>query len=785
MENGGRLCYDFGIHTMNNDADRFDIGGNMVTYGYSGYFHCSAGEMTVGGGWTNYDLYTNPSGSFKLTFTGTDDLKLWGKDEIYVPTLVIENASDRTITMEGTIRSGSLIGDGMQITARNTPNLSFDNTLGAMDITGNVTLAVAAKAMGGITIHGDLYSNGLTMGSSMLTVNGDLYLKAARTLTIGRSGKLNVSGDVHMNAGTLSLAGTTSISGSLYQSAGDLRPNGGTVYILGDYRLQSADESTGELEWGNSSGNLYMTNDRDCIIVGGNFIMQSNNAHSGKLTAGTLVVMGDFTQLSGNAHNFAASGTHKVLLCGTDLQNVSFQNTESRFQILHLSGKQERYRFTPNPCWNTLEENVDVPAEYYGETVAQGSCGTDVRYTLTDKGVLLISGSGAMKNYTYKSEMPWYAKLDQIKVIVIQDGVTSIGDYAFYGAPNLNSIRITESVTSIGDYAFKNCPVLDGVVLPSGLTKLGESAFYACSGLTAIEIPASLWTIQPYTFKNCTALAEVIFHEGNLMKISDGAFYNTAVTELVLPDCLSILDVYSFKNCAKLGSITLGSGLSQIREAVFYGTAIPTIEIPEGVTSIGPYAFKNCVALETIELPETLSSVGEASFYACTNLQSLELPDAVTTIGSYAFRKCAELRNVTFSDSLENIGESSFYGCESLFYLYIPENVTIIQGYAFKGCLNLGIVELPDSLKTLGESAFHTCTGLDEITIPGGVTKIGEYCFSGSTGIDYIYFLGDAPAIGEGAFNKLTATAYYPRGNATWTSAVRQNYGGSITWMAQ
>ncbi len=453
--------------------------------------------------------------------------------------------------------------------------------------------------------------------------------------------------------------------------------------------------------------------------------------------------------------------------------------------------------FTTHCCVRCGEQYVDSHLDALGHAyqngccvrcgaedgiIASGDCGADAAWQLYESGCLRFSGKGKMKDYTYKSEMPWYAYREQIVSVVLEEGVTSIGDYAFYGMPQLERISIASTVTDIGDYAFKNAPKINNVVLPEVLTSLGDSAFYACTSLTSIEIPAALWTIKPYTFKNCTALAEVTFHEGNLLKISDGAFYNTALTELRLPDCLDILDTFSFKNCAKLATIELGGGLTELREAVFYGTAIPTITIPEGITKVGPYVFKNCVKLESIELPESLTSVGEASFYACTSLKSLDLPDAVTRIGSYAFRKCLALDSVDFPESLVNIGESSFYGCERLHYLNIPGNVTTIQSYAFKGCTGLVIVVLPDSLNTIGDSAFHTCTDLDEITIPSGVTGIGEYCFSGSTGINSIYFEGDAPAIGTGAFNKLTATVYYPGDNATWTDSVRQNYGGKLTW---
>lgn len=440
-------------------------------------------------------------------------------------------------------------------------------------------------------------------------------------------------------------------------------------------------------------------------------------------------------------------------------------------------------------CYVTAVNDVGtITSETYAfsikeipDVVKTGHSG-DTIWSLADDGKLTFSGEGAMKNYAAKTAMPWYEYINQIESVVIGDGVTSIGNYAFYGMPNLTEIYIPETVKTIGDYAFKGCTSLDGVVLPLGLTQLGESAFYGCTSLSAIDIPASLYTVKPYTFKNCTSLAEVTFHEGNLMKLSDGAFYGTAVTEISIPDCATIVDVYCFKNCTKLESVKLSSSMTEIREAAFYGTALTTLEVPKGVTKIGPYAFKNCKSLTTVSLPSTLTSIGEASFYACDTLKEVVLPDAVTEIGNYAFRKCESLTNVQFSESLENIGESAFYGCIGLTSLDIPEGVTVIGGYAFKSCTGLVSVELPDSLTTLGESAFYGCTGLTTITIPENVETIGDYAFSRCINLKEIEFCGDAPSIGSNAFAKVIADVYYPAGNITWTADVMRNYGGTINW---
>lgn len=372
-----------------------------------------------------------------------------------------------------------------------------------------------------------------------------------------------------------------------------------------------------------------------------------------------------------------------------------------------------------------------------GEVVTSGWSGATT-WTLTSDGVMTVSGSGAMKNYPDMTAMPWYAYRDQIVAVYIEDGVTSIGNCAFYGMPALRSVVMADTVTNIGVFAFKNSTALTSAVLSAGLTQLGESAFYGCSSLRAIDIPASLWTVKPYTFKHCTALREVTFHEGNLTKISDGAFYNTGLTYVSLPECLDILDVYTFKNCANLRNIYLPSGLTEIRDAAFYGTAVKRLTIPEGVTAIGDYAFKKCVELETVSLPTTLQSIGMSAFMDCPALTAVTVPEGVTTIGGYAFKRCTAMSELT----------------------------------------------LPATLTEIGDSALHTCSALTALTIPENVATIGAYCFSTSA-LDEVTFEGDAPAIGACAFNKIAVTAYYPGDNATWTSDVMQNYGGAITWTAQ
>ena len=413
---------------------------------------------------------------------------------------------------------------------------------------------------------------------------------------------------------------------------------------------------------------------------------------------------------------------------------------------------------------------------------ATGTCGEKVSWELDQQGVLTVYGEGAMKNYTYKSEMPWHKYLSKIQKVVIEKGVTTIGDYAFYGMTDTTEITIPEGVKTIGEYAFKNSTKIAEVKLPSTLKKLGQSAFYGCTSLSKIAIPEGLYTIWGYTFKNCTSLAEVTL-PSTLIKIDEAAFYGcSSLKKIEIPEDVSIIGIYCFKNCSNLSEISLPESMTKIREAAFYGTAITEITIPDSVTAIGSYAFKNCAKLKKVNLSKELKTIEESAFYACESMTKLILPSNVTTIGDYAFRRCVGLQVVEFSDSLKKIGESAFYGCSDLSELVLPEGMTEIGGYAFKSCTNVTSVSLPSTLNVIGESGFYGCDRIESIEIPAGLNAIGDYAFSRCTGLNTVTFKGDAPSIADYTFAKVKATVYYPGDNETWTQDKLKNYGGTLTW---
>ena len=143
------------------------------------------------------------------------------------------------------------------------------------------------------------------------------------------------------------------------------------------------------------------------------------------------------------------------------------------------------------------------------DVVAEGTCGEKLTWTLDSEGTLTISGTGAMTDYSYDPNAPWFNSRSSIKSVIIENGVTSIGNYAFYFCSNLASVTIPNSVTSIGDQAFYSCNKLANVTIPDSVTSIGDSAFFLCSNLVSVTIPNSVTIIGNDAFISCRSLTGI------------------------------------------------------------------------------------------------------------------------------------------------------------------------------------------------------------------------------------------------------------------------------------
>ncbi len=347
------------------------------------------------------------------------------------------------------------------------------------------------------------------------------------------------------------------------------------------------------------------------------------------------------------------------------------------------------------------------------EVIASGTCGAEgdnLTWTLTADSTLTISGTGAMKDYTYYiDDAPWYGNRYSIRTCTIADGVTTIGNYAFDECDSLTSVAIPGSVTSIGDdafwfcdilpsvdipgsvksigkSAFAYCPALASVTLGNGVESIGDEAFAYCESLASITIPASVTSIGSLAFYDCDRLASISVDEANAAYRSlDGVLYDKDMTTLLIcpagrqgayavPDGVTVIGDNAFNFCEGLTSVTFPESLTAIGDEAFAACySLISVIIPDGVTTIGEGAFKFCDGLTTVTIGNGVTSIGDWAFDTCTNLASLTIGSGVASIGDNAFRLCEALTGITCHAATPPAIESrTFYMVERTIPVYVP-----------------------------------------------------------------------------------------------------------------
>ena len=457
--------------------------------------------------------------------------------------------------------------------------------------------------------------------------------------------------------------------------------------------------------------------------------------------------------------------------------------------------------YFPNDTLQNIRLEISASAET--TTEPQVWIEDNLTWTLTADGTLTISGEGAMKDYNSDDNpSPVYNNSD-VKKIVIEDGVTSIGAYAFYDCSSLTSITIPSIVTSIGNSAFDGCRSLKSITIPDSVTSIGNSAFEACNSLSSITL------------------------SNNITSIGNWAFHGCSLTSITIPDSVTSIGAMAFHSCSNLKSITIPDSVTSIESAVFYNcTSLTSITIPNSVTSIGSYAFQDCSSLTSITLPDSVTSIGTMAFYNCTSLTSITIPDSVTSIGYNTFESCSSLTSITIPKSVTSIGSGVFDKCNNLtVYLesgstltsnalgvdeskivsywnegnltwkldangtltisgtgamkdyndndnrspiyknssvkkiVVEKGVTSIGESAFENCSSLTSVMIPDSVISIGTSAFHSCSRLPSITIPDSVTSIGNFAFEACNSLSSITLSNNITSIGNWAFHGCSLTS--------------------------
>ena len=410
--------------------------------------------------------------------------------------------------------------------------------------------------------------------------------------------------------------------------------------------------------------------------------------------------------------------------CGK-LTDVYYTGSQARWDKIEVSGNNE-------PLLNaTIHFEAASP-------VGTGSCGENLTWSVDGDGILTISGTGAMWDYTdivengmIHTTAPWYA-YSPVKLI-LEEGISHIGDNAFEGCSSITgSLTLPESLTSIGHYAFRCGGFTGGLTLPEGLKSIGVGAFMGWSSLTSVTIPRSVTSIDSSAFSFCENMENIFVAEGNTGYTSvNGVLFNKNITTLVtyptgkkgttyqIPEGVTEISVYSFGGCNNLTGVT----------------------IPEGVTVIGGVAFLNCSNLTSVTIPESVAEIGMGAFNSCLSLTSITIPEGVTYIDEFTFNECHSLTSVVIPRSVTRIGSSAFSGCDGLKDVYYAGSQSQWNG-----------IEISDGNDSLLNADIHfdptgsTGSGTFGDNLTWSVDAEGTLTISGTGAIpDFECVMGETP----------------------------------------
>jgi len=391
-----------------------------------------------------------------------------------------------------------------------------------------------------------------------------------------------------------------------------------------------------------------------------------------------------------------------------------------------------------NTTWAEMYWTVIVSPEPNNDKT--GKCGDNLTYTFKDATkTLTISGTGTMYDYG-NGGLPWLGFRDEIKKVVIESGVTSIGNYAFSNTKDID-VSMSNSVITIGDHAFERSAITK-INIGSGVTSIGIRAFAICSELSKISIPDNVVAIGSYAFDECTSVTSLELGK-KVTTIDNGAFSKCSnISSLSIPDNTSTIGDYAFSDCSGLKTVAIGKGITSISPYAFVFCdnitnvsihckeigylwfngvkSIKEIIIGDEVKSIGGTEYHDGVFegysnLEKVTIGSNVEHIGTRTFGKCSSLSTLIIPNSVKTIGQQAFWGCSGLTSVVLPNGITNIERDLFNGCSSLESLSIPNTISSIDVYAFAGCSKLTSIEIPQKVETIGMFAFDNCSGLKEV----------------------------------------------------------------------
>ncbi len=547
----------------------------------------------------------------------------------------------------------------------------------------------------------------------------------------------------------------------------------------------------------------------------------SSNSGDGENTGSGNQVIVDSSLYPESAHNYAnnLNESKSFTWPGAEKLEITFSTStevETNYDKIYLydgSGNQLAVYtgkelsgttvIIPDDTF-TIKLTSDSSVQKYGYSFSSivafmpadigGTFGDNLNWKLDQTGTLTISGAGTIPDFESEIETPWYSHKTDIKAIVIESGITTIGDCAFYGCDQVTEISVANTVTTIGDRAFSGCNSLTTISLPEGVSSIGQGCFGACKKLTNVVLPDSLRFVGTYAFAECSSLTNVTL--GNsLTYINEGMFNNTKLTVIVIPDSVTRIESGSFFGCNCLTTVTIPVSVTYIDEYAFYQAGIQEVyyggsaadwakiyigEMNSPLTKATLHTVEPTVTNITIKsqpdkvtywVGETLDTTGLVLTATYSDGTTVDITDGFTTSGfssSASGRRYVtvtyEGKSTTFLVTVSALLDSGTCG-ENLVWTLDDTNTLTISGTGtmdnwstysdvpwsvYRNSIYYVIIE--NDVTSIGDYAFTQCLDLRNVTIGNNVKSIGKRAFDSCISLYSIAIPNGVTTIGEGAF---------------------------------
>lgn len=495
-----------------------------------------------------------------------------------------------------------------------------------------------------------------------------------------------------------------------------------------------------------------------------------------------------------------SEATYEILSSTTTIADYAFSNTKLE-SIVIPNGVVEIGDFAFCDANNLTK--ITIPSsltKIEDNTFSQTK--SLVEIVVSEENQMYSAVNGILFNKN-KNRLIKYPEAKTDTVYEVSEGVTRIGSAAFFGASNLEKIKISSTVTDIGKAAFagtsrlKNILVdannktytisggvlydkeisklikyleISGAILftiPDGVTTIESYAFYGVHYLIQITIPSSLKSIGSHAFYKADSLGNINIPEG-VTRIEDYTFYGMHhLSEITLPSSLESIGSYAFYEARSLRNIDIPAGLTKIEDYTFYGArSLVSINIPDSITSIGDYAFYGTHSLVNVVLPKGIKKIGDHAFSEARSLESIDIPEGIEKIADYAFSYTTSLVKINLPRGITSIGDYAFIATSSLLKIEIPNSVVELGQAAFLGsAISEVIFEKNSQIKKIRPLTFASTPNLTNVTIPNSVVNIETFSFFSATNLTNIELSENLVCIGLGAFYQTSLTSIvFPQG---------------------